>query len=960
MRRIKRHGFTVTLLLMLTISVFALAFTVGCGGTTPAKDPEVTSVTLDKPAYVMNVGDEFTLTATVLPETATNKAVKWSVTQGDAVTVQNGKVTAVKAGSAVVTAVAEDGGANASCAVTVKDKITSIVFDTTEKTIAVGEEFTITPTVTPSALAGDLVWDAQPAGIVKIAGGKVTALAQGTAKVTATDRTGAVKAECAVTVDVPATLTLDAQTKKLNIDESFTLKATVLPETVKDEISWTVEPAGIVSVENGVVTGLADGTATVTASIRGGAIKATCAVTVELNMTITLDVTEKSLHIGDEFTITPTVTPASQASLIAWSVEQTDEFVSVTNGKVTALKEGTAVVKASAVGGKFHAECTVTVLPDNYVGLDKQAHTMYIGDTLQLEEEHTPQDATVVWSINDGGEGVVTVVDGLVTAVAKGTATVTATLQGKDVSASCVFTIKDPAEIESIAFARSAYTLKLSDVLETPVVFTPASSEAGKTVTYTSDHEGVVTVDGDGRITIIAAGKAKITASVEGFTAECDITVNALANDYSANISYDEATGATVVTSSDSDSGYNAIDTGSNAGAYVYYAEVTVTAKQLAEAEIVEFGLGMGHCTSSTNQVGGSSNDAIMFDRLYVNSTETAKNYYHKYGSAWAGNDNNANDYKNDRLGNCYNDIVGLFTQNGTLIYGIARDYDFVYTFINGVIIERYPISSALKDRATFPALHFKKANNGSAMTNIKYVSGDAAKAVIENTPLAFRYSRAESGYKPVDFDENGTSAEFTERHNDAAWKVSITPSGEFNANTSMSFDLESVKSISDYQVVRLCISKDNNGYVWGGGSTTNENYAIGAEIWFGGVGNGTDGSTYTDNVPYRVRLRTDHNTSNYVESNQYFDVTHGVTMPQGKVHVQIDMSLNSEGNIVAVITISVGETSVSYTVTNKNTYTESDRLYLHCLSDRFDYKISNFKFACREVAETPATPDAQ
>ena len=87
-------------------------------------DVAVTSVTLSSTELTLTVGETATLTATVGPEDATDKTVTWSV-DGDAVTVDDGKVTAVKAGEATITAAC--GGKSASCKVTVSaPKVTSI------------------------------------------------------------------------------------------------------------------------------------------------------------------------------------------------------------------------------------------------------------------------------------------------------------------------------------------------------------------------------------------------------------------------------------------------------------------------------------------------------------------------------------------------------------------------------------------------------------------------------------------------------------------------------------------------------------------------------------------------------------------------------------------------------------------------------------------------------------------
>jgi len=89
----------------------------GSGGTTVS----VTGVTLNKSNITLNVGDTETLTATVAPNSATKKTVTWSTNDEEVVTVTNGVVTAVAAGSATITVTTADGGKTAKCSVDVDD-----------------------------------------------------------------------------------------------------------------------------------------------------------------------------------------------------------------------------------------------------------------------------------------------------------------------------------------------------------------------------------------------------------------------------------------------------------------------------------------------------------------------------------------------------------------------------------------------------------------------------------------------------------------------------------------------------------------------------------------------------------------------------------------------------------------------------------------------------------------------
>ena len=141
---------------------------------------------------------------------------------------------------------------------------------------------TITATKQPSNTTDVLTWSVSPVGIVTVDGGVVTPIANGNCTITAT--CGSQTATCTVNVALPSIactgITLNNST--LEIDASVlttaTLVATVTPDNCTDAITWSVSPEGIVTVENGLVTVVADGQATVTATC--GGYTATCIINV--------------------------------------------------------------------------------------------------------------------------------------------------------------------------------------------------------------------------------------------------------------------------------------------------------------------------------------------------------------------------------------------------------------------------------------------------------------------------------------------------------------------------------------------------------------------------------------------------------------------------------------------------------------------------------------------------------
>ena len=163
----------------------------------------VTEVTLDRTSLTLKVNETFTLSATVAPENATDKAVKWTTSNSGVVRVSNGTVTAVGEGTAKITAAA--GGKSASCTVTVKNAepefipVDSVTLNRESLELKVDETFTLTALIAPSdATETEIIWNSDNTSVATVADGIVTAVGVGTANITAT--AGGVTAVCEIGV----------------------------------------------------------------------------------------------------------------------------------------------------------------------------------------------------------------------------------------------------------------------------------------------------------------------------------------------------------------------------------------------------------------------------------------------------------------------------------------------------------------------------------------------------------------------------------------------------------------------------------------------------------------------------------------------------------------------------------------------------------------------------------------
>ena len=348
-----------------TVLCFLSALIIGC--TEKETQVEVSSVSLNTATVEMVEGETFSLVATVLPKDAEYDGVMWASSNASVASVNSGTVTAVKEGTATITASA--GGKSATCNVKVSAKIvavTSITLDKTSLSMQVGDTETLTATIKPEdATDKTIVWTSSDEAVVSVSNGKITALKSGKATITA--KSGTCSADCVVTISVNTeSIILDKTTLSLAVGESAILTATVKPDDATDKtVTWSSSDESVAKVDNGKVTAVKSGKATVTAKCGGKTAECVVTVTVPVS-SITLDKTTLSLAIGESATLIATVKPDDATDKTVVWLSSDESIAKVDNGKVMALKIGFAIVTATAAN--FSVSCNVTVThPDNII-----------------------------------------------------------------------------------------------------------------------------------------------------------------------------------------------------------------------------------------------------------------------------------------------------------------------------------------------------------------------------------------------------------------------------------------------------------------------------------------------------------------------------------------------------------------------------------------------------------------
>ena len=244
---------------------------------------------------------------------------------------------------------------------------------------------------------------------------------------------------------------------------------------------------------------------------------------------ITLNHSTLSLAVSGSVALTATLTPENATDAVVWSSNNTEIAEVSNNGTVTAKALGTATITATV--GSYTATCEVTVaVPVTGVSLDKETMSLTAGSTGTLVATITPANATnqnLTWTSDN--EEVATVSDGVVSAVAAGTANITVTTDDGGKTATCAVTVTRRSSSSS---SNPTYPITTPSKTENgSVTVTPKSAKRGSVVTITvtpdagyvldkltvTDKDGkdvALTKKSDTEYTfVMPAGKVEITPS---------------------------------------------------------------------------------------------------------------------------------------------------------------------------------------------------------------------------------------------------------------------------------------------------------------------------------------------------------------------------------------------------------------------------------------------------------------
>ena len=304
-------------------------------------------------------------------------------------------------------------------------------------------------------------------------------------------------------------------------------------------ITWASSNSSVASVDgSGLATGVTAGSATITATSEGHSGSGTLtvsAVTVPV-AAVTVSPASASVTAGQTVQLTATPKDANGNALtgrtIAWTSGNTSVATVSSSGLVSGLAAGSATITATSEGKSGTAAITVTAVtvPVASVTVSPASASVPAGQTAQLTA--TPKDSsgnaltgrTIAWASSNTSVATVSS-SGLVRGVVAGSATITATSEGKSGSSAITVTA---VPVASVTVSPASATVFVSQTLQLSATPKDANGNTltGRTITWGSSNNAVATVSSSGLVSGVTAGSATITATSETKSGTAAITVS--------------------------------------------------------------------------------------------------------------------------------------------------------------------------------------------------------------------------------------------------------------------------------------------------------------------------------------------------------------------------------------------------------------------------------------------------
>ena len=492
-------------------------------------------VKLEESKATLNAGETYQLKPIIDDDEATVYTYKSSKTTVATVD-EDGLITAVSEGSATIT-VQTHNKKKATLKLTVKDPYapTSVELEQgSTVNLGKGYELQLTAVLEPATAKSELKWKSSSTKVATVdENGLVTGIKTGSAKITVTTHNGKKDTVTIKVVDpnvVSAVVLEETGTVLVSIGETISLNAEIQPSTAQTTLSWKSSSTKVATVdEDGVVEGVKTGTATITVQSKNGkkdtvkvkVIDPTIADSVVLSESGTI-----TTNVGEPVQLSAEVLPATAETELSWSTSNKKYATVDENGMVTPIKKGTVTITVKTDNGKKDTVKIKVVDEHKPTSISLSAVSgLIVGKQAILTPEIQPADAKTVLTWESSNEKVLTVEDGVITAVGAGTATITVeTHNGKEDSVKItVGEAPKAASIEAVLVGTG--TIGIGEKAQISVSVQP--EDAAYTLSYTSSSSAIAKVDDNGIVTGVAAGTATITVKTDnGLSTTVNVTVD--------------------------------------------------------------------------------------------------------------------------------------------------------------------------------------------------------------------------------------------------------------------------------------------------------------------------------------------------------------------------------------------------------------------------------------------------
>lgn len=507
----------------------------------------VATVRLSLTSRAMTVGQTFQLVAELLDGSGrvlSGRPVSWMSSDASVATVTDaGMVTALGAGAAIITASSEGKSAVATITVSLVP-VAAVDVTPVTSNLVVGQTSRLSARLrdaSGSTLTGRMItWSSNGSSVATVSSdGLVTAIATGTATITATSEGRSGSATVNVAARPASAVILSPGQVTIFAGQTVQLGALVTDDRGQVLIGQPVLFASgntqVATVSaSGLVTGISTGTATITATSEGAS--GTAVVTIAPDPVAVVDVSPSSTSIVVGSSVQLIATPRNVSGqpltgrTIFWSSGSPSLATVSSSGVVTGLAPGNAVIVATVDGKQGSALVQVRLVPVASVTVTPTTATILVNQTVALTA--TPVDASgnplsgriVGWSSSDNAIATVSAT-GVVTALAAGSVTITASSEGQSGTAT-VTVGQVPVATVAVTPSQSTVTVGQTVTLVANPLDAAGQPLTGRAVTWTSSSPGIASVSATGVVTAVSVGSAVITATVEGVDGLATVVVN--------------------------------------------------------------------------------------------------------------------------------------------------------------------------------------------------------------------------------------------------------------------------------------------------------------------------------------------------------------------------------------------------------------------------------------------------